>query len=141
MVTSITSFTLISHYKQIHLSIPKYMRPTMNQSYIIMFYKHCSNVYVVDFITQVIALVWWTLWNPCDMIWVVKRNHWWSLSWNYRVPTHCMSIIKRLMWALPSHALSFIKVWINPSRHFSTTFGPPAALRNLLVHLAACTVC
>ena len=105
------------------------MRPTMKQFYIIMFYKHYSNVYMVNFITQVIAYGMMNLMESPRYDLGCERNHWWSLSWNYRVPTHYMSIIKKITWALPSHALSFIKVWLNPSLHFSTACGPLAALQ------------
>ena len=82
------------------------MRPSMNQICNAVFYKHNSKVYMVD--AGDLTKVYQTLWNPRDMIWFVKLLE--ILSWNYRVPTHCMSIIKRITWALPSHALSLIKV-------------------------------
>ena len=34
--------------------MPKCMRATINQIYITIFYKHYSNVYVVDYIMQVV---------------------------------------------------------------------------------------
>ena len=55
MVTNLTSLLLYLIINKIQFSIPNCMRPTMKQFYIIMFYKHYSNVYMVNFITQVIA--------------------------------------------------------------------------------------
>ena len=61
----------------------------MNQIYNAMFYKQNSKVYMVD--GGDLTMVYRTLWNPRDMIWFVKSLE--ILSWNYRVPTHCMQII------------------------------------------------
>ena len=81
----------------------------INEFYIIMFSKHHSHVYVVDYIMQVVDYGITNLVESprydlgCEKLLVI-------LSWNYNVPTHYMSIIKRVTWALPNHALVFKKV-------------------------------
>ena len=81
----------------------------INEFYNIMFFNHHYHVYVVDYVMQMVDYGITNLVESprcdlgCEKSLVI-------LSWNYSVPTHCMPIIKRVTWALPSHALSFKNV-------------------------------
>ena len=50
----------------------------MNQNYNTRFYKHNSNVYMID--AGDLTMVYRTLWNPRDMIWFGTSME--ILSWN-----------------------------------------------------------
>ena len=52
------------------------MRPTINQIYITMFYKHYSNVYVVDYIMQVVDYGITNLVESSRYDLGCKKNHW-----------------------------------------------------------------
>ena len=76
MLTNLTSLLLYLIINKIQFSIPNCMRPTMKQFYIIMFYKHYSNVYMVNFITQVIAYGMMNLMESPRYDLGCERNHW-----------------------------------------------------------------
>ena len=109
MVTIITPLFLYLINKQIQSLYINVLDQMIIEFYIIMFSKHHSNVYVVDYIMQVVDYGIMNLVESprydlgCERSLVI-------LSWNYSVPTHYMPIIKRVTWALPSHALLFKKV-------------------------------
>ena len=109
MVTIITPLFLYLINKQIQSLYINVLDQKIIEFYLIMFSKHHSNVYVVDYIMQVVDYgITNLVESPCYDLGCEKSLV--ILSWNYSVPTHYMPIIKRVTWALPSHALSFKKV-------------------------------